>query len=322
MIDVPKEPEEATLLRRAFLKCDIQPSALRRVFEEYTTPHSFRVLWLEKGIYLVVCSKQIAIFDSKIEDITLIDFVNECDSELQKIARVASVMMDTGSSISLPLNLWVTVLDANGTHTEVLPEQRAQSIGPNVSLQFHWSSVEILSNRPEGVRIFFDAIATDSHARKISEFFRLLEAGFGVKGSRLAKPLTAFLASGKFPINSDEWKSLKRMRDQLSHAYNLGKIAYEPEAEAKVSLMQGIAADVLVNKRHWGAKDSARLERDRVATFKAPDGTIHITQGYTPTMTMGVRDAITGTNLHLSAQDLNKAHRRYTDRFLKVLKAK
>jgi hypothetical protein len=119
---------------------------------------------------------------------------------------------------------------------------------PRVPVTFYPQAAERLLDRPDGVRIYYDGMAAVSIARTITKYFRLVEAAFGMSGSRLERSkLFDFLKDGPVPVSLSEWEKIRDMRNYLNHAYRAGKIAYEDDANVLFDLMEGIAGDLLVN---------------------------------------------------------------------------
>lgn len=303
------------LLREVFISSSLSCSQLRGTISNYSPVLGWRILQLKKGAFLAVSYKSIVAIDSSLSSDELVEFTMQSDNELLKMGRVASIINGATFSISALPQRFVAILRSNGELIQTSPEKQIESTSPQITLQFRISAVGILTTRPDGVRIFFDGMRSNSDGRKVSEFYRLIEAGFGLKGARVAKPLISFLSSGSFPIDLSTWQRLKNLRDRLSHAYRSGEISYESDAEKDMHLMRMIAADVLFHKSNWAATDALRVADNYFSTYRALDGTIMITRGSSPTMYIRIVDPVTGIPVHLSPQEHNTCYRRYADRF-------
>lgn len=307
--------ERVYFLRETIVSCELTSAKLRSVFHDYESDYHWRLLQLQKTVYLATGWTEHIVVDSEIESDVIADFVIASDTEIQKVCRVAAVLCGVAFSVSALPRRAAWLLDRSGSLNLLSVEAYLNSHGPEVILQFAPRAVSVLARRPEGVRMFFDAECANSEARRVSEYFRLLEAAFGLKGGRLEQHLLPFLASGNFSIDSLTWTRLKSLRDRLNHAYRVGEIAFDGDAVEDVRALHVIAADVLAHKLNWGTKDTARSAENFIATCLGLDGTVHATQGFSLEMKMQLLDPVSGIPLHLAADKYNKNYRRLADRF-------
>lgn len=243
-------------------------------------------------------------------------FVLSVDGELRKAGMIASVICDLPLSITRPLNKFIIVLNAEGGVAELTEESIGRASTRSSLLLFKPEASDVLRLRPDGVRLYFDGSASDSLARKVSEYFRVLEAGFGLRGSRLKKPLVSFLSSGLFPVDADVWEKVKSMRDWLSHAYNSGEVAFESDALEFVQIARNFAADVLVHKKNWGSKDVERFNETYIVSHGTPDGFRVVVPGYPIRFHASFVDPVSGVAIHLKADAYGKNYLRYANLFL------
>lgn len=190
--------ESVHLLRETLLTCDIEPRKLRRIVTEYRPLFRWRILWLRPGVFLAVSHVTQSLSSGALNADDVVTFARSSDSELEKVSRIAAIITGQRYSISALPQRFVYVIDATRQLGSLTPKDSASFVGPEVQLLMKPAAVPVLATRPDGVRLFYDASVASSSARKVSECFRLLEAAFGLKGSRLQRPIVSFLATGLF----------------------------------------------------------------------------------------------------------------------------
>lgn len=297
--------------REYLLVAKIAPSRVRRVFQDYGPVYAWRVLWLDAETLQAICWHPLDSYDHVVDADHVLDFARQADSELLKISRICSILHDAPVNPCALGERFAYLVSSGHDVRHFVADKRIRPAVPVVEPIFHPKVMPLLASRSEGVRIFHEASQSASDGRKTSEYFRLIEAGFSLKGGRLLKPLLNFLATGEFSISADTWVRLKSLRDRLNHAYRSGEIAYDADAAEDVNLLRSIAADVLVHKENWGKADAARLQESYIAVYQKPDGGVVLTRGFPFKAKMAVNDAITGMRLHLAPQKFNARRRRY-----------
>lgn len=310
------------LLRERLLTTELSPRQIRLVLNNCHCDLNWRFLWLNQSTYLAVSWKKILTRNSEIDSDEITEFAISSGHELAKIATLAGVVFNRDYSVSALLNKFVLLIDNSGRYSYCAPSEPHRSVGPIAPVMFLPRAISILEARMEAARIFYDANNAKSDGRRLTDYFRVIEAGFGVKGGRLKARLVDFLASGDFNISGPEWDGIKSARDKLSHAYEAQQIMYDSDAAQHVGLVWGIAADVLVHKKNWGQNDSQRIQERRLAHYVDAKGTVRIVQGFVGGFIgMKLVDSITGEPMHLSPGALNQRYRRYADFFIARMKS-
>lgn len=294
------------------VETEIKPRQFLVVAKEFQTGFLWRALWLSKEAFLLTSLSEALVRDGRADAELIIRFLKESDTQALRIGRVASIVFGKPFEVHSMLNKTAVAIHSNGKIEEIqIANQTPSNI--NVRLILKLEAVATLSKREDGVRLFHDGNATTSHARKFTEFFRVLEAGFGLKGSRLEGPLVNFLSSGLFPIDKRKWEHLKALRDKLSHAYQCDEIAFEADTMKEIGLMQMLAADVLVHKDAWGTKESKRISVSSFGVYKTLDGLVALGEGFPLEVQARFFDPVTGLPMHLMAEKYSDRYRRYAE---------
>lgn len=168
--------EQVHFVRELLIFSGCQAPALRRVFSQLQTEISWRILKLEKEVYLAISSKSLSVEDNSIDANSITEFAKKSDSEVMRIGRIAAVMSGVHFSAQTLPNRFVAIVRSSGETAQINPKERLEFASHRVSIQFRTEAAHILAGRPDGVRIYFDGTQSGSNAREVSEYFRLLEA--------------------------------------------------------------------------------------------------------------------------------------------------
>lgn len=302
-------------VREFIATSDIEPAILRSLLSRFEPKWIKRILWLTRSKYLVICALPLEVTDNSIRTDTLVELSKMAAREIEQFGRTVAVILDKDWSVSALSDRQGWILTNDGNVQTLKAKNPFTIIGPSVPITFQTCAMDILAKRPIGVRLFFDGKNSKSSAKSVTEYFRVIEAGFSLRGSRLSKPLLEFLSTGEFLVSQNKWAETKALRDQLSHAYQTEQTLFETDATPHVSLFQNIAADVLVNKKIWGSKDTQRHEENFMATYINPCGDVTVTHGYPFAMQIRCLDASSGVPSLMDVETIKENYSRYA-RFL------
>lgn len=145
-------------------------------------------------------------------------------------------------------------LDRMGTRRVYWP--LSTTAGAVMRLPLVALNVSNLYLRPSGIRLYADALRMGTSAGQLREFWRVLEAAFGVKDDELLDLLSQCDAATDMEFTRDELRELLVLRGRASHASSRSKIkevaAVEREAAGVVGRLQGLAESLIVRKADWG----------------------------------------------------------------------
>jgi hypothetical protein len=307
------------LLRESFVSTEVKPGQMRKVLSQICGNISHKVLWLSKGQFLVLSFKQVA----SIEELTTEDFLNfigEASDELNRFMMTVCISHSKKFSLSSFLEVPFSIVRSDGAIKNAKVETEAVRSQSAAVQRFHYAVSNRLVSRPQAVRLYYDAMASDSNLSKVIGYFRTLEAGFSIKGGRLSKYIVPFLEASEFKISTDDWLELKKKRDRLAHAYDGGSISYERDAFEPAKKLMGIAADVVLHKKNWGSADIDRVDEQGLANYTKLDGSMVATQNFDFELICQVSDPVTGTPVHLQGNLINESRLRYINKAIRLLR--
>ena len=142
-------------------------------------------------------------------------------------------------------------------------------------------------------------------------YFRVIENGFSLKGSRLERPLLRFLASGEYALESVRWAGLKSLRDTLSHAYKSGQATHSEDVMPHLEHMKHIAMDVLAHKKTWHNGGIDRHDRSFWRARMGVGNEVVLVRGTKMQLNLQLRDIVTDLPVHLAAEELIRNYKRY-----------
>lgn len=305
------------IVKSVVLKTNATKRQIVGVLFEFKAQYIKKVLWLKKDKFLVVCDKDIGENKSLTQD-EIFAFAKGAVNEVEVFSRLLGILLNKTWQLSALGDQFASIVNNEGFVSKIKLHDPFSTVGPNLPVTLHNAAVSVLMQRPVGTRLYYDGNATNSASRKVAEYFRLIEAGFGLKGSRLKKPLLAFLNAGDLGIKASDWDESKSLRDKLSHAYNSNEILFDSDANPHVYLLQSIAADVLLHKKNWGARDSERTDKNYFSSYTKRDGTMVVTSGHDFSAQVQVFDPITGLAVILDPSDIGGAFSRYAEAFSKT----
>ena len=184
---------------------------------------------------------------------------------LENIANLLSLGYGSGRTLSSP-NPYVAFKPETGEEADWLSESTGVHGGLEVSLTqvvkhqmpLKAEVVEELSDRFDGVALLSEALSAERSTSRFLDLIRLFERAFKVGPSKLADPLTTFLAP-RFGYSSEEvdhW--LTTLRGSVAHADQRNVFLLQADVRPYVPRVEQAAWDVLMNKKRWRSPDSAR----------------------------------------------------------------
>jgi hypothetical protein len=261
-----KPTVKTVFAREAIVSITVSAGRLRRACANFSSIRNWRFLWLTEGVFLSVGWKEYSYETNEIDPRDISEFIVGADGELSRMLDVVSEITGTASSFSVLPKRCAWIIDEHGFAQRVQRENDIAMNGPWGTVQVSDVAATVLASRPLGARLYSDAIRSNNLGRKFTDCFRVLEAGFGVKGGKLSRKLIPFLKTGKFPIDLNRWQSLKMSRDWLNHAYRNGETSFDADVMDAVRDMEVIAADVLLHKKIGGKTTLKGCRRTTFAT--------------------------------------------------------
>lgn len=159
-----------------------------------------------------------------------------------------------------------------------------------------------LGDRLDGISLLAEALSQNTALGKFRDFIRLFERAFRTSAGKLEPLLIEFL-DPKYGYTKREINHWLELRDRATHAdVKPGhKLAYEKDVYQLIGRMQQAAYDTLINKEHWQANDTNRLERwaPNFGTTSTKGG-LFITKGRAAALTMSILDGFGAYPQHLA----------------------
>jgi len=124
-----------------------------------------------------------------------------------------------------------------------------------------------LSKKESGLEIYTQAIRIQESVASFREFWKILEAAFGVSDDKLIEILTDFKPAKELGFTKDELKELLVLRGRASHAESKSGIrelrAVITENSDALPRLKNLAEQVILTKKTWGipTRDIERLAR-------------------------------------------------------------
>jgi hypothetical protein len=273
-------------------------------------------MWVGKHGYLL-CAKSGGIsVEPNLDHQGIVEFIRQADERFSLLARLVSAVNGTKASVSVFQNSSVTILADNKIHSSVIISASKLQSESQIVQKLLPRAAGVLVRRPIGLRMYVDAMRSETNTAKVIELFRLIEAAFERKGSRLAGVVVPFLSSGVYKIDLKHWERIKSTRDRLAHAYNVGSIIYENEAIEITNDLSVISADVLLHKRTWGSPDLARGHDNLFASYRGSDGILTLVQGTEFRLNVQVLDPVSGLPVNLDPSPINRFRNRLRSKLL------
>ena len=299
-------------MRQYILNADIPISILKSYFKGLPGSISWRVFWIEPQCFLCLSWWKPNSVPDEINIDSLSDWIKRSDEELQKAGRVIAVIYGCNFQVSVLAERVATILVGNRYSHLSVDNPIWESHFP---VMFRPEAAAFLPSRMDGVSIYFEALNSHSDAKSFIDYFRVVERGFGRRGSRLEKPVIQFLSGGRFRIEADRWAKLKNIRDRVAHAYDAGQAVRESEVFRDLLLMKHISADVLLHKSDWGEGSVNRVDVNYFSAFTELDGEKKINQGMPLSLTYSIKERISGFPVFLgqgaSIERYNRLQRAY-----------
>lgn len=142
-----------------------------------------------------------------------------------------------------------------------------------------------IGDRPEGLRLLASGLSEESPAGRAREYYRLIEAGFGLGIGALKKPLYEFLKTSTYSMDygkkeTDAWIAL---RGKVMHGDTY--VASSADVVPFLPRLEWAAYDLLLHKRIWGANDVARRPGPPVMSGPSNQGTVTL---FYPSASLGI----------------------------------
>lgn len=116
-----------------------------------------------------------------------------------------------------------------------------------------------LSDRVDGVRIFAEAISTETFSDKYRELFRLFEIAFNKENRGLIIPMTRFLEQNNFlKYTQNEMESWIKIRHKITHANHKEGFLINRDLYSIMARVEQAAIDILFNKHLWNQNSILR----------------------------------------------------------------
>jgi hypothetical protein len=270
-----------------------------------------RFLYLKKDTYLAICVSTIGKVDNEIHSDEISDFILRSSEEVMCVGRMIAVINGERFAASVLPDRLAIIRDGD---QDAFISTSNTSTNPNrlsIKTILDPSSAEVLTSRKDGVRLYHDALNSNDLAFSFVNYFRVVENGFALKGSRLQKPLLEFLSSGEYALTEERWIELKGLRDTLSHAYKSGEETHSEDVLKHIEHMKHIAIDVLAHKADWHDRTSDRHPKEFWRARLSVSGGITLVQGTKMQLNLQLLEEVTGLPIHLEPEGLNRNYKRY-----------
>jgi hypothetical protein len=171
------------------------------------------------------------------------------------------------------------MLEQFGTRLVYAPPQATSSVW--LPLRLAAQNVEKLyRERESGIRLYADALKMGTSAGRLREFWRVLEAAFGVKDDDLIDLVSRCEVATDMELTRDDLRGLHTLRGRASHASTRAGMtmrelaAVEREAGEAVGRLQGLVEALIVRKADWGVRTVAVDANAPLYPYTRRDGTI------------------------------------------------
>lgn len=117
-----------------------------------------------------------------------------------------------------------------------------------------------LNDRLDGVALMVEALASNHATGRFHEFLRLFERAFKLPPKKLTSEVVAFL-DPRFGYTEPEARHwFEELRDPATHADERNDIVFEADVQPVMDRMEQAAVDVLLNKKIWRDRSTARRD--------------------------------------------------------------
>lgn len=222
-------------------------------------------------------------FDNKIQISN--EIINIISNDLEDTINLISLSKISGKKISSCQPSIFLESECNADSEELKKVSKLALTNPvNVAqISVHHSldfekCLNSLGDRLDGVKIFSEALSSNSTSGKFREFIRLFERAFNKENRALIKPLSLFLGSAKkLEYTEEEIKNWITIRHRLNHSNSKEGFLIDREIIHNIPRIEQATYDILFNKNLWGNKSldrrdffefKKRIDKDNKAVVK------------------------------------------------------
>jgi hypothetical protein len=230
------------------------------------------------------------------------------EEALQNVADTLSVVTGGGRALaspSLPVAFKADTPDERAWLHAQTGLAGAEEAQPMFTVTLEDRHANALSDRLYGVTLMAEAWSNSHLTGRFHELVRLFELAFKEKRNRLILVLADFLAARPLLAytKTEVKRWIKRLRDPATHADQAHELVTEARLRPVIARMTFAAYDVLLNKRDWSNRSTARRDVWHPDTGPlTPDGReIFVRQHSTGSMETQLLDRFGAYPLNLSA---------------------